>query len=69
MSYEHVGQHAAADYYAVIQHTRPAIPQEYAALADELAQIGFRVKPLRRASWRHYERQRWLVTYSLTNTR
>jgi hypothetical protein len=35
-SYEHVGQHGAADYRGVMQATRPAKPDEYAALKREL---------------------------------
>ncbi len=69
LSYEQVGQHAAADYHAVIEHTCPAAPEEYAALADELTRIGYRLKPQRRASWRHHERRRWLVKSQVTDTR
>lgn len=58
-SYGHVGQHAAADYHAVIEHTRPAAPQEYAVLADELTRIGYLLKPQRRASWRQHQRARF----------
>jgi hypothetical protein len=35
-SYEHVGQHGAANYYAVIDSTYPAFASEYAALKSEL---------------------------------
>jgi hypothetical protein len=35
-SYEHVGQHGAANYYGVIDRTKPASPDEYAALKREL---------------------------------
>jgi hypothetical protein len=35
-SYEHVGQHGAADCQGVISRTRPASPDEYAALMREL---------------------------------
>ena len=61
-SYEHLGQHAAADYHGVVLHSRPATPPEYAALAEELARIGYRLKPVKRASWRHHERRRKAVT-------
>jgi len=43
-SYEHVGQHGAADAFHVMQTTRPAAPTEYADLLAELESIGYRVK-------------------------
>jgi hypothetical protein len=39
-SYEHVGQHGAASPN-LVSHTSPAQPEEYAALASELRQIGY----------------------------
>jgi hypothetical protein len=41
MSYEHVGQHGAADYARVLRLTRPAKLAEYADLARELERIGY----------------------------
>lgn len=35
-SYAHIGQHAAANYYFVIDHSKPAKPEEYKALKKEL---------------------------------
>lgn len=35
-SFEHVGQHGAADYGGVIRRTTPATPEEYAELKWEL---------------------------------
>lgn len=35
-SYEHVGQHGAADYSHVVSRTTPAKPGEYAELRKEL---------------------------------
>jgi hypothetical protein len=40
-SYEHVGQHGAALYTAVIASTFSAKPEEYADLLVELAKIGY----------------------------
>jgi hypothetical protein len=57
LSYARVGQHAAADYHGVVNHSRPATPAEYAGLADELTRLGYRLKPLRRATWRHHHRR------------
>lgn len=42
-SYEHVGQHGGADYAGVIRGTRPAEPEEYAALKKELENIGYKL--------------------------
>jgi hypothetical protein len=41
LSYEHVGQHAAATYNLVVAATRPATPAEYAELLAELQRIGY----------------------------
>jgi len=43
-SYEHVGQHGAADYAGVMAETRPATPDEYARLLRELTQRGYQVR-------------------------
>ena len=39
--FQHVGQHSAADYHGCIAYSRPATPDEYADLADELRQRGY----------------------------
>ena len=57
-AYEHVGQHGGADYHGVIQASRPAKPTEYRSLANDLDRIGYRVKPIKRASFRHHEQRR-----------
>lgn len=52
-SYEHVGQHDAADYQGIIQDSRPATPEEYADLKAELESIGYNLRVMqRRPSWR-----------------
>ncbi len=56
-SYMHVGQHGGADYHGVIGQTVPATPGECADLSVELRRIGYRLKPLQRASCRHHERR------------
>lgn len=55
LSYLHVGQHGAADYSALTYGrsghalpTRPAKPEEWAALAAELQDIGYRLHVIRR---------------------
>lgn len=40
-SYQHVGQHGAADYGHCIQITTPAKPDEYADLQCELEGMGY----------------------------
>lgn len=46
--YQHMGQHAGADYDAVIASTRPATEEESKTLCDELEHIGYRVKRIAR---------------------
>jgi hypothetical protein len=58
LSYLHVGQHGAADPSHVIDHTRPARPDEYADLMDELIRIGYVVRPIRRLTRRMVEERR-----------
>jgi hypothetical protein len=44
LSYQHVGQHSAADYKAMISASKPAKPEEYADLLAELQSIGYDLK-------------------------
>lgn len=46
MSYEHSGQHGAAS--VSIPNLRPAIPQEYAGLKQELEGRGYRLEVVKR---------------------
>jgi hypothetical protein len=48
-SYMHVGQHASANYYGVVNDTHPARPEEYKALAEELTRIGYNL--IIRSKW------------------
>jgi hypothetical protein len=57
-SYEHVGQHGGADYYGVIQATKPVAKRDAQELARELTRIGYRLKPIKRASYRMHEVRR-----------
>lgn len=46
-SYEHVGQHAPAEYPALLRRTRPATVEEAAPLARELESgHGYRLKDI-----------------------
>jgi hypothetical protein len=51
-SYQHIGQHGAADYAYVLDLTRPARPAELAELAEELTEIGYTLRIVSEAS--HY---------------
>jgi hypothetical protein len=42
--YQHVGQHASADYAGCITKSRPATPAEYAGLKRELESIGYTLR-------------------------
>jgi hypothetical protein len=57
-AYEHIGQHGAADYGVVIQATMPVEPEDATGLANELTQIGYNLRPIRRASWKHHDKRR-----------
>lgn len=52
-SYEHVGQHGAADYAGCISRTMPATPREYKPLKQELEQLGYRLVVRKRWSPRY----------------
>ena len=53
-SYEHVGQHGAANYLNCIAGTVPAMSNEpdVIELRRELERIGYNLRVIRRASWR-----------------
>jgi len=40
-AYEHVGQHGDADYWGILERTKPAQPAEYHDLLEELKSIGY----------------------------
>jgi hypothetical protein len=47
-SYQHVGQHGAADYHLCIACSRPATLSEYVPLKRELERIGYHLQVYRR---------------------
>jgi hypothetical protein len=57
-AYEHVGQHGGADFHGVIRATTPVELEETTTLAEELTRIGYNLRPIKRASWRHHEKRR-----------
>lgn len=50
LSYEHVGQHCAADPYGIMRASRRATFVEYAPLAKELRARGYKLKIRHRVS-------------------
>jgi hypothetical protein len=60
-SYQHIGQHCAADYRLCIIHSRPAKPDEYADLFEELERRGYHLEIRQRAMPVMHERRRWLA--------
>lgn len=44
MSYLHIGQHGAACYNGVVRTTKPAKPNEFKDLYNELKQIGYKLE-------------------------
>ena len=57
-AYEHVGQHGRADYYGVMRATMPVELHEAEDLNEELTKIGYKLRPIKRASWKHHEKRR-----------
>ena len=51
MSYEKIGQHAGANYDAVMTMTKPATKTQYKPLAVELTQIGYKLKVIKRRNY------------------
>lgn len=52
LSYQHVGQHSAADYGHCISISKLAAPSEYAALKRELEGMGYNLEVKTRANGR-----------------
>ena len=52
-SYMHIGQHGDCDYHNIISMTRPATPEEYKDLYQELEILGYNM----------LTRQRAIITY------
>jgi len=64
-SYEHIGQHGAADYNHVIAHTKPHF-QELAGkyLWDELIEIGYNPILIQRATPQLHKHRKWVAQHS-----
>jgi len=57
-SYEHVGQHGGADYLRCVGQTRPATLSERWRLTLELREIGYTLRPARRATRQMHDTRR-----------
>ena len=50
-SYMHVGQHGDADYFWVIDSTKPAKPHECTKLKQELGSIGYNLRVVKKGAY------------------
>ena len=58
LSYQHIGQHGPADYDMIVEQSRPAMVDEYAAIKAELEGIGYVLKVCKQATARHAAQRR-----------
>ena len=59
-SYMHVGQHGAASPN-IIQDTRPARPDEYKKLYEELTEIGYNLKIIKRFRYSYQQKRSKII--------
>ena len=52
--YAHLGQHGGCHFDYVLKETKPAKPEEYAALYKELESLGYNIKVVRRRNYQRY---------------
>ncbi len=60
-SYQHIGQHAAADYQGCVAGSDPATPEEYHDLFEELERRGYNLVVRQRATPEMHEKRRRLA--------
>ena len=53
-SYQHVGQHSAADFLYCIGSSRPATPAEYKDLLAEMEGLGYNIKVRQKINQKKY---------------
>lgn len=53
-TYQHVGQHSSAEYRYCIAQSRPATPEEYKDLKEELESIGYDVNVIKKQNYDKY---------------
>ena len=56
--YQHNGQHGSADFHGCISTSRPSTEQEKAPLKQELENIGYCIREVKKASYKQHKR-RW----------
>jgi len=54
MCYQHIGQHGAASGPGVVEDTKPATPEEYEDLKNELIEIGYKLEIKKRIDYGRY---------------
>jgi len=54
--YAHLGQHGAADYNGCIRKSKPAKPEEYKDLLNELQGLGYNLRVIKKQSGRKYSK-------------
>lgn len=65
MMYEHVGQHGSGDPMHVIRQSRPATPDEYTDLENELIGRGYDLAVVRKYTRYHLENRKQELMKSL----
>ena len=54
LSYQHVGQHSAADYQQCIRTSKPATETEYNDLKKELEHVGYDLNIIKKQNYKKY---------------
>lgn len=54
LSYQHVGQHGAANYSAIVYESRPATQAELANLKEELERLGYNLEIIHRRNHQRF---------------
>mgnify|MGYP003475260447 CR=1 FL=1 len=53
-TYQHVGQHSGGDYHVCLQQSRPAKPEEYKDLFEEMTGLGYDLKVIKKRQQKKY---------------
>lgn len=64
MSYMHIGQHSGACYSGCVRETKPARPDEYKSLYDELISIGYNLEVQKKASHKVFLKAYYRINYA-----
>jgi len=52
--YQHVGQHSSAEYRHCIANSKPATPEEYKDLKEEMESIGYDINVVKKQNYDKY---------------